>query len=202
MMEQALQTVMFYVITTLITLLACAVVFGRKLLRAAVSLMFVLILTGGLYVMMGAEFIAGVQVLVYVGGIVVLIVFAVMLTRTRDLLEDHPTPLRLTMGLIAWALFLFAACCAIFKEYQGANVMGTTKVQDDVGMIGRALLDYGSTGYVLPFEIISLLLLAAVIGGVVVARKIPAPGQPFTSGGDLPGEVHYTQPRSQREENV
>lgn len=64
--------------------------------------------------------------------------------------------------------------------------------------IGMKLLDTGSNGYVLPFEIISVLLLAAMIGGIVVARKTPPREQPFTTGGDLPGEAQVNLPRSQR----
>jgi hypothetical protein len=68
--------------------------------------------------------------------------------------------------------------------------------------IGMKLLDTGSNGYVLPFEIISVLLLAAMIGGIVVARKTPPPQQPFTSGGDLPGEAQSSMSRSQRSGTV
>lgn len=201
MIASALTTVMFYTIAAGMTMLALAVIFSRKLLRAAVALMAVLMLTAGLYILLHAEFLAGVQVLVYIGGIVVLIVFAIMLTRSSDLLEDHPTPKRMFVGSIAGLAMLFGSCCAIFAPRPSSDQV-FTPVPDDVRAIGVKLLDYGPEGYVLPFELISLLLLAAAIGGIVIARKIPAPEQPFTSGGDLPDEVHFTRPLSQREEET
>ncbi len=201
MIASALTTVMFYTIAVGMTVLALTVIFTRKLLRAAVALMAVLMLTAGLYILLNAEFLAGVQVLVYIGGIVVLIVFAIMLTRSADLLEDHPTTKRMLLGSVVGLAMLFASCCAIFSP-RPANTQVLEPVKDDVHAIGMKLLDYGPEGFVLPFELISLLLLAAAIGGIVIARKIPAPEQPFTSGGDLPGEVHFTQPRLQREEET
>jgi hypothetical protein len=60
------------------------------------------------------------------------------------------------------------------------------------------LLDNGAGGYVLPFETVSVLLLVAAIGGIVVARKTPPPDQPFTSGGDRTGEADVRMPNTQR----
>ena len=73
---------------------------------------------------------------------------------------------------------------------------------NDALMIGKALLDYGPGGFVVPFEVISLLLLAAMLGGIVIARKTPPTGQPFTSGGDLPGEAEVYHPLSQRDDET
>ncbi len=199
--QNAVLTVLFYVIASGMTVFALIVVFTRKLLHAAVSLMTVLMLTAGVYILLRAEFLAGVQVLVYIGGIVVLIVFAIMLTRTADLLEDHPTRNRMLMGSAAGLGMLFMSCCVFFAPRPAAAPQLAAPI-DDVREIGTRLLDYTGTGYVLPFEIISLLLLAAALGGIVIARKIPAPEQPFTSGGDLDGEVHFTKPRTQREETA
>lgn len=200
MMAQAAYTVFFYLLGGMAVLLALGVVFSRKLLRAAVALMAVLTVSAGLYVMLDAEFLAGVQVLVYVGGIVVLIVFAIMLTRSADLLEDQPSLWRMLAGGATAFLFVYLSMSA-FLSAPFATVQ-TQTAPDSTVAIGRQLLNYGPNGYVLPFEIISLLLLASVLGGIVIARKIPAPGQPFTSGGDLPGEAEFTQPRSQREEDA
>jgi hypothetical protein len=75
----------------------------------------------------------------------------------------------------------------------------TEPVADDVRMIGLALLERGTTGYLLPFEVISLLLLVALIGGTVVARKTRPADQPFTTGGDLKGEALAHAPLDQRD---
>lgn len=197
-MNDAAYTVLFYVFGAFAILMALVVVNARRLLRAAVALMLVLMASAALYLLLGAEFLAGVQVLVYVGGIVVLIVFAVMLTSSTDLLEDNPPLGRKVLGAVASIGFLMLTG-TVFAQLQARESAAGAPPPDDVKAIGAKLLDFGSEGYVLPFELISLLLLAAVIGGIVVARKTPPRGQPFTSGGDGPGEADVVAPRSQRD---
>ncbi len=198
MTADAIYTVLFYCLAATAVVLAVSVVSARRLLRGAIALMGVLLMSAGLYVLLGAAFLAGIQVLVYVGGILVLIVFAIMLTRSADLQEDRPSPMRKALGAVA-ALAFFAITVAAMLSLPIAHGTGAPAAQDETKAIGRALLDYGANGYALPFEIISLLLLAAVIGGIVVARKTPPEAQPFTSGGDLPGEARVEPPRTQRE---
>ena len=194
--QDATSTILFYVLGAAAVLLALAVVNSRRLLRAAIYLMGVLAMSAGLYILLGAEFLAGIQVLVYVGGIVVLIVFAVMLTRSADLLVDKPTVGRMVLGGVTSIAFLvLSAVIFWFSNFQPHP--GAAAPSDNTLAIGRQLLDTGAGGYVLPFEIISLLLLAAIIGGIVIARKTPPRNQPLTSGGDLPGEVTVQLPRSQ-----
>lgn len=193
----AVWTVLFYVLGAAAILLALAVVNARKLLRAAIYLMGVLLMSAGLYVLLDADFLAGVQVLVYVGGILVLIVFAVMLTRSADLLEDNPSLRRKVLGAVA-SIGLLVLMAAVFLTTPLKPLAEGTPPKDDALVIGRQLLDQGPGGYVLPFEIVSVLLLVAVIGGIVVARKTPPPEQPFTSGGDRAGEADLVLPRSQR----
>jgi NADH-quinone oxidoreductase subunit J len=199
MTSDAAYTVLFYVIGAAAIVGALAVVNTRRLLRAAIYLMGVLMASAALYVMLRAEFLAGIQVLVYVGGIVVLIVFAIMLTRSADLQVDNPSPLRKVLGAVGSIGFLVLAAAALWatdfpiKEGVPASPEGPR-------VIGRQLLDFGAGGFVLPFEVVSLLLLAAIIGGIVVARKTPPRDQPFTSGGDLPGEADLVRPRRQRDE--
>jgi NADH-quinone oxidoreductase subunit J len=199
MISDAATTVLFYVLCDIVIGFAFAVVNARRLLRAALYLMGLLFTSAGLYLMLSAEFLAGVQVLVYVGGIVILIVFAVMLTSSADLLEDHPTPRRKILGAAASIGFLIMSG-VIFWTAKFGSPSQAVHPPDDAPAIGKALIDFGPDGYVLPFEIVSLLLLAAVIGGIVVARKMPPRDQPFTSGGDAPGEAAANYPRSQREE--
>jgi NADH-quinone oxidoreductase subunit J len=165
------------------------------MLRAAVALMFVLALSAGFYVMLAAEFLAGVQVLVYVGGIVVVIVFVIMLTSSVGLLEERPPALRKALGALTALLFVGTSTAAFLYTDFGAS--SGAHPAESARAIGSALLDYGPHGYVVPFEVISLLLLAAVVGGIAVARKDPPPSQPLTTGGDLEGEVVFTRPRRQ-----
>jgi len=198
MTAAAIYTLLFWCVAASTVLLALAVVNTRKLLRAAVALMGALSTTAALYAMLDAQFLAGVQVLVYVGGIVVLIVFAIMLTRSGELLEDNPTLQRKLVGAVLSIAFLVLSCVALWTTPFAVDRAGKSP-ENDALAIGRALLDYGPGGYVAPFEVISLLLLAAMIGGIVIARKTPPPDQPFTSGGDLPGETDVYHPLSQRD---
>ncbi|MEW6750343.1 MAG: NADH-quinone oxidoreductase subunit J [Candidatus Latescibacterota bacterium] len=198
MIAQAAVTVLFAVLGVLAIAGALAVVCARRLLRAAVCLMGVLGASAGLYLLLDAQFLAGIQVLVYVGGIVVLIVFAVMLTSPADLLEDHPPPRRQVTGIVAALAFLAVTAGIFWSADFGPLAVGAGPVED-APAIGRQLLDFGAGGYVLPFEVISLLLLAALIGGIVVARKVPPRDQPLTSGGDQAGEAVVRRPRRQRQ---
>jgi NADH-quinone oxidoreductase subunit J len=184
--SQATVTVLFYTFATLGFFAALGTVCSRLILRAAVCLMCLLAVSSAYYVLLGAEFLAGVQVLVYVGGIVVLLVFAIMLTGSSDLLEAHPSFVRGLAGAAAAVAFLASAVYMCFATSfpQGSG----TPVVDTTAALGRKLLDRGPDGYVLPFELISLLLLASAIGGIVVARKTPAPEAPAveTSASDIP----------------
>lgn len=187
MLASAIPTLVFYLLTAISLSLAWSVVTGRRILRAAVALMGVLGASAGLYLLLDSPFLAGVQVLVYVGGIVVLLVFAVMLTRTTELLEDHPTRLRQVVGgAVAGAFFLLSYFMMTSDAFAGRTLSALPK--NDVAAIGRALLDTGPNGYALPFEVVSLLLLAAMIGGIVIARKPAALPDPTA----LPkSEVHH-----------
>lgn len=154
----------------------CAVMAAqaRQLLVAAVSLMGLLAATAGIYVLLDADFIAGVQILVYVAGTVVLIVFAVMLTQSGGKEETRPFMRRRLGALAVSGGFLFAALSALasgqLKPSDNASLSS-----DTVRPIGRLLLSPDAGGYVLPLELISLLLLVVLIGGIVLARADAAP---------------------------
>jgi NADH-quinone oxidoreductase subunit J len=170
---ETITTALFYIFAASAIGLAVALVLTRRILRAAVWLMGVLFCSAAFYVLLNAEFLAGIQVLVYIGGIVVLLVFAIMLTSSFELLDDHPSGFRRLIALLAAGAFFIVTAAALLstsfpvKPYHGEAI-------SDVRKIGMSLLNYGEGGYVLPFEVISVLLLAALIGGIVVARKVVA----------------------------
>jgi NADH-quinone oxidoreductase subunit J len=169
-------TVLFYAFAALGFSAALGTVCSRLILRAAVCLCCLLAVSSAFYLMLGAEFLAGVQILVYVGGIVVLLVFAIMLTGSSELLESRPTFIHVLGGAGAAIAFLASAVFLLYATpFAQSNA---APVADTTSALGRKLLDRGPGGYVLPFEIVSLLLLAAAIGGIVVARKTPPPGEP------------------------
>ncbi len=181
MYENAVATLLFYLFALCSVALAVMAVVSRRILRAAVYLMGALVCTAAFYLMLNAEFLAGVQVLVYVGGIAILIVFAVMLTARADLLEDKPALSRKLLGAAsALSFFGLSAAAILYGDFKPLLGSGTPPTSDTAA-IGLALLDYKGGGYVLPFEIISLLLLAVIIGGIVIARKTPPADQPFES---------------------
>ena len=180
MLPNAIQTLVFYLLAAISLTLAWSVVTGRRILRAAVALMGVLAASAGLYVLLDSPFLAGVQVLVYVGGIVVLLVFAVMLTRTTELLEDTPKRSRQLLGGTVATAFFLLSCHAMTAESLSGRLLSPLP-KNDVAAIGRAFLDTGANGYTLPFEVVSLLLLTAMIGGIVIARKPAALAKPEAS---------------------
>ena len=177
MAAAAFTTVAFLVLLVIAVAFAVATVVTGKIFRSAIYLMGTLTTSAAFYILIGAEFLAGVQILVYVGGIVVLIVFAVMLTSSNEMQEDAPSPLRRLIGFAVAAAFL--AMTVFMFVLSGFEVSGAGKDVrfSDTAAIGRKLLDRGSDGYILPFEIISLLLLCVVIGAIVIARKTRPAGK-------------------------
>lgn len=172
MWETSIQTLVFYFLAFVSIFSAISVVRSQRILRAALALAGVLVCSAGFYILLDFEFLAGVQVLVYVGGIVILMVFAIMLTSSVELVETHPLPHRKRMGLLA-ALGFFVLSAAAFLSTDFPKMPTERRIESEVSQVGRQLLDYGAEGYVLPFEIISLLLLSVLIGGIIVARKPP-----------------------------
>jgi NADH-quinone oxidoreductase subunit J len=169
---QAAQTLLFYLSGALAVLLAIAVVTTRRILRAAVYLMAVLVVSAVFFVLLSAPFMAAIQIMLYVGGIVVLLTFAIMLTSQVGESEDQPGKGRLAWGLASAVSFFVLAVTALATSHLG-KVLPPGDGEHNAQRIGKALLDYGEQGYILPFEVISLLLLAVIIAGIVIARRQP-----------------------------
>lgn len=170
MFATAFTTVLFFFLLAATFAFAVATVVTRHIFRSAIYLMGTLTTSAAFYLMLGAEFLAGVQILVYVGGIVVLIVFAVMLTSSNELLEDRPSAGRKIFAYFAAAAFYGMTVYTVIRTKFHVPA-DKARVLDDTAAIGRKLLDRGSNGYVVPFEVISVLLLCVVIGAIVIARK-------------------------------
>ncbi len=161
--------VMFYLIAAMILIFSVLTVTSRRILRAAVYLLFVLISTAGLYFMMNYNFLAAVQLTVYAGGIVVLIIFSILLTShlsERAAMATVKQSLLSALATLAGAtLTLMTILRFSFVPNPGADTQLTVKD------IGNSLVSYNRDGYALPFEVVSVLLLAAMIGAIVVAKK-------------------------------
>ncbi len=155
----------FYILAAFTVWAAAVVVFGKNIVRAAVALIFTFCGMAALYVLLDAEFLAAVQVLIYVGGITILLLFAIMLTSrissttTRVINEQVGWSAVAVIGLLIG--LIYASTLGI------ATLAGPPRLPETTPFLGRALL----TTYVLPFEAVSILLLAGMVGAIILARK-------------------------------
>lgn len=171
-MTTAVSSLFFYVLSALALIFALRVVSSPRLFRAAVALMAVLGATAGFYLLLGAEFLAAIQLLVYVGGIVVLIVFVVMLTGSLGQMEDRTSFARKAVAALG-ALNFFVPVAGVFYFADLPLIQAVdAEALPGAKTIGELFLSFGSEGYVTAFELISVLLLAALVGSLVVARKV------------------------------
>ena len=161
--------IMFVIFAAMIIFFSVLTVTTRKILRAATYLLFVLLATAGIYFMLNYQFLAAVQITLYAGGIVVLIIFSILLTSHIDHKFDKPTADKLLMGLITIIAGIVVSVFTILNHEFIIPQVNDGNI--DMSTIGRALLNYGENGYVLPFEVISILLLAAIIAAIVIAKK-------------------------------
>ena len=160
------QNVIFGMIALAMGIAAIRVVTAKNIVHAALYLVVVLAGVAALYILLAAEFTAVVQVLVYIGAIVVLFLFGIMLTRapigvTSDLDNDQRV-----VALVV-SLFLLGVLGAVLDD-----AFGSTKLAEDAPVhtsaeVGTSIFQ----DYLIPFEVISILLLAALIGAVVIARR-------------------------------
>lgn len=159
----------FFIFSAIIIVFSILTITTRKILRAAVYLLFVLIATSGLYFMLNFQFMAAVQLTLYAGGIVVLIIFSILLTHHIDHKFDIPSWKKVVPAALAasagLALTIHTILTFPFKTSEN--------ITPDVNMklIGNQLMSVDHNGYALPFEVISILLLAAMIGAIIIAKK-------------------------------
>jgi NADH-quinone oxidoreductase subunit J len=162
-------TIIFYLLAALT--LGCGVlsVSTRQIFRAAIYLLFSLIGIAGIYFWLQYEFVAAVQIVVYVGGIVVLILFSIFLTQQAgEKLAKQKIGRKLFSALAAFcgfALTMVQVYQHTFYETSEEPVPAT------VFNIGKKMMSVNDKGYALPFEVISMLLLAALVGCIVIAMK-------------------------------
>ena len=155
----------FLLVAALIIASAFWVVFSPNLIHSAVSLLFTLFGTAGLYIFLYADFIAATQVVIYVGGILVLIIFGVMLTNRIDTPSIAASSKNQFIGAIGAFAILVMQTGVIFNT--SWNIGDEQSREATVGSIGNLLLNK----YLLPFEIVSILLLAALMGAALLSRR-------------------------------
>jgi len=194
------QDVVFWILSVMAVVGALGVVMVPDLFRAALLLIVVFIAVAGFFILLSAEFLAVVQVLIYVGAIAILIIFAVMLTRD---VQHGNLPNRMQLPAAVLAALLFAALVAVAVDTQWeflpaeqqervdlvqtsavttltGDVLteaGITSPEEQAEVQNAGLADLLISDYVLPFEAVSVLLLAALIGALVLVRPNPGTGR-------------------------
>lgn len=170
-MDSVGSIIIYFILALALVVFSVMAVTTRKILRSATYLLFTLFATAGVYFMLDYEFLGTVQIAVYAGGIVVLFVFSILLTHQPG--EDAPllTSRGRVMGLVAALAMLVAGLWCLVTRLGLAFTKLPATSNPDMKLIGQTMMSTGDGGYLLPFEAISVLLLACIIGGIVVARK-------------------------------
>jgi NADH-quinone oxidoreductase subunit J len=163
------QNVAFWILAISMAAAAIGVVRSQNVVHAALFLVIVLAGAAAQYILVAAEFVAWVQVLIYIGAIVILFLFGIMLTRApmgADSKLDNNQ--RVAAGAVS--LFLFGVITALLIDaYSGKEIA----LKGDLVHIGRSgnIASSIFRDYLVPFEVVSMLLLAALVGAVVIARR-------------------------------
>ncbi len=159
----------FYFISAIILIFSILTVVGRKILRVAVYLLFALIGIAALFFLMDYYFQGAVQLMIYAGGIIVLIIFSIMLTSNIDLKFERVSRKKsMASALLCGTGALITSWAILTFDFKPS---GLPPLENSMRQLGFSLLGRGAGGYVLPFEVITILLLAAMVGAIVIAKK-------------------------------
>ena len=164
------ETIIFYALAIFISVFSVMTVSTRHILRSATYLLFVLFGTAGIYFLLGYTFLGSVQIMVYAGGIVVLYVFSILLTSGEGDRAERLKRSKFLAGLVA-TLSGAAIVLFITLTHKFTPTTDIAPVETSIKTVGHALLGSDKYGYILPFEAVSILLLACIIGGLLIARK-------------------------------
>ena len=169
-MEITLETVVFYFLAVFISVCSILTVTTRHMVRSATYLLFTLFGTAGIYFLLGYTFLGSVQIMVYAGGIVVLYVFSILLTSGEG---DRTTKLKRSKLLAGLGATVGGAIIVVFITLKHKFLVTPDLVPLEINIktIGHSMLSSDKFGYLLPFEAVSILLLACIVGGLVIARK-------------------------------
>ena len=168
-------------LTVLSALLVVANPFSRNPVTSAMFLVTTMISISGLFVLLGAYFLAAVQILVYAGAVMVLFLFVIMLLDLREVARRKLNLISLAMGIMAVGALFLVYKSSIESKYGEAsqqqevaadNAQEEAKVVGSTRALGQALFS-GDKGFILPFEIVSILLLVAMVGVILLSRKEP-----------------------------
>ena len=161
-----METIVFYLFAAMTIIGGWIVIYSRNLIYSAFALFLTFIGVAGLYGLLMADFIAATQILIYVGGVLILVLFGVMLTSRRTSMEITQSNLPRLPGALLSGLVFLLLMVVIFGE-PNWNSATNPGVRETVPALGRMLM----TKYLIPFEAASILLLSALIGAVFIARR-------------------------------
>jgi NADH-quinone oxidoreductase subunit J len=163
-----MERIVFYIIAMIMIVFSVMSVTSRNIMRAIVFLLFVMLGLAGIYFMIDFFFLGAVQLTVYAGGIIILYITSIMLVERIGEPLDAPNQVR---QMIAGGITALAAGVTLFAIYDYDFVQVTEGTTFTIKDVGLALLNYGDNGFILPFEVISILLLAAMVGAIVIAKS-------------------------------
>ncbi len=167
---------MFVILAVLMVLSSIATVLTKSIVRAATYLFFVLLGTAGMYFLMGYTFLGAAQVIVYAGGIIVLYVFSILLTEGAKDQEIFKRKLKdaswgFVLSFVGFLTFIGVVLSHEWKAQILEAPSETANAQTTISALGNSILSSGNGGYLLPFEAVSVLLLACIVGALLIARK-------------------------------
>ncbi|MDO5970111.1 NADH-quinone oxidoreductase subunit J [Flavivirga aquimarina] len=162
-----MERILFYILALIIVIFAIAAVSSRKMLRSVIYLLFVLCSIAGLYFLIDYNFLAAIQLTVYAGGIIVLIIFSVLLVHHIELELELAKPLKQIITALACLVGIGVILTTIYS-YDFKVIENDTAIT--TADVGSKLLSYDQGGFILPFEVISVVLLAAMIGAIIIAK--------------------------------
>ncbi|VBB48165.1 conserved membrane hypothetical protein [uncultured Paludibacter sp.] len=163
------QQIIFYILALVIVVFSVMAVTSRRIIRSATYLLFVLLGTAGLYLLLNYHFLFAVQIAVYAGGIMVLFIMAIFLTHRP---EKHTESQQGKKYVFAALLSITGLVITGFIIVTNVTRIYNYVTENEINMqdIGSALMGYEKYQYVLPFEVVSVLLLACIIGAILIAR--------------------------------
>ncbi len=160
-----MEQVVFYLFAVLIVVSAILVVSMKNIFHCALALILCLFVVAGIYVLLHAEFLAVIQVLLYVGAVAILMIFAIMLTSKLAGREVVMTNEQTTVGLFLALIMVFGILFSLQNTY--FRLADSVPVEHSTLEIGKLLM----TDFVLPFELVSVVLLAALVGAIIISRR-------------------------------
>ena len=165
------ENIIFYLLSAIIVVFSIMAVTSKRLIRSATSLLFVLLAIAGWYLILDYEYLFAVQTAVYAGGIMVLFIFAILLTqKPGEDIPREPLSQRVFAILLSVAGAIFCGVI-IFQSISRVYKLTTHHIEIDTHLLGKTLMGTGKYQYLLPFEAISVLLLACIVGAIMIARK-------------------------------